>query len=97
MLVFFIETNFNTVIPRKERHAGISEDDHFHDNGLMVLYRHAGINRGMLFPEIFVLFLALSLSFKFVYYLLSFISKVYFQVEIHMNITSDTKTFILII
>ena len=44
-----------TVLPRKERHAGISEGDHFHKNGLMVLYRHAGINRGMLFPEIFAL------------------------------------------
>ena len=46
-----------TVLPRKERHAGISEGDHFHENGLMMLYRHAGINRGMLFPEIFILFL----------------------------------------
>ena len=54
-----------TVLPRKERHAGISEGDHFHENGLMVLYRHAGINRGMLFPEIFVLFLTLPLSFKY--------------------------------
>ena len=50
---------FNTVLPRKERHAGISEGDHFHENGLMVLYRHAGINRGMLCREIFVLFLTL--------------------------------------
>ena len=49
--------NYFTVLPLKERHAGISEGDHFHENGLMVLYRHAGINRGMLFPEIFILFL----------------------------------------
>ena len=48
--------NYITVLTRKERHAGISEGDHFHENGLMVLYRHAGINRGMLFPEILVLF-----------------------------------------
>ena len=54
-----------TVLPRKERHAGISEGDHFHENDLMVLYWHAGINRGMLFPEIFVLFLTLPLSFKY--------------------------------
>ena len=54
-----------TVLPRKERHAGISEGDHFHKNGLMVLYRHAGINRGMLFPEIFALFLTLPISFKY--------------------------------
>ena len=40
--------NLYTVLPCKERHAGISEGDHFHENGLMVLYRHAGINRGML-------------------------------------------------
>ena len=54
-----------TVLPRKERHAGIIEGDHFHENGLMVLYRHAGINRGMLFPEIFALFLTLPISFKY--------------------------------
>ena len=54
-----------TVLPRKERHASISEGDHFHENGLMMLYRHAGINRGMLFPEIFILFLTLPLSFKY--------------------------------
>ena len=54
-----------TVLPRKERHAGISEGDHFHENGLIVLYRHASINRGMLFPEIFVLFITLPLSFKY--------------------------------
>ena len=54
-----------TVLPRKERHAGISEGDHFHENGLMVLYRHAGIKRGMLFPEIFVIFLTLHLLFKY--------------------------------
>ena len=54
-----------TVLPRKERHAGISEGYHFHENGLMVLYRHAGIKRGMLFPEIFGLFLTLPLSFKY--------------------------------
>ena len=35
------------VSPRKERHAGISEGDHFHENGLMVLYRHAGLKRGI--------------------------------------------------
>ena len=46
-----------TVLPRKERHASISEDDHFHENGLMILYQHAGIKRGMLFPEFFLLFL----------------------------------------
>ena len=46
-----------TVLPRKERHAGISEGDHFHEIGLMVLYRHAGINRGMLFPKFFCFFL----------------------------------------
>ena len=40
----------STVLLRKERHASISEDDHFHEKGLMVLYRHAGIKRGMLFP-----------------------------------------------
>ena len=56
---------YSTVLPRKERHAGISEGDHFHENGLMVLYRHAGINRGMLFPEIFVIFLTLPLLFKY--------------------------------
>ena len=54
-----------TVLPRKERHAGISEGDHFRENGLMVLYRHAGIKRGMLFPKMFVLFLTLPLSFKY--------------------------------
>ena len=57
-LYFYACFNFiTTVLPRKERHAGISEGDHFHENCLMVLYRHAGIKRGMLFPEIFVLFL----------------------------------------
>ena len=54
-----------TVLPRKELHAGINEVDHFHENGLMVLYRHAGIKRGILFAEIFILFLTLSLSFKY--------------------------------
>ena len=46
-----------TVLPRKGRHAGMSEGDHFHENGLMVLYRHAGINRGMLFPKFLSFFL----------------------------------------
>ena len=25
-----------TVLPRKDRHAGIGEDDHFHEKGIMV-------------------------------------------------------------
>ena len=33
----FGQGNFTTVLSRKERHAGISEGDHFHENGLMVL------------------------------------------------------------
>ena len=44
---------------------GIIEGDHFHENGLMVLYQHAGIKWGMLFPEMFILFLTLSFSFKY--------------------------------
>ena len=86
--------NINTVLPRKERHAGISEGDHFHENGLMVLYRHAGIKRDTI-PRKFLCFFL-----HFLYhsnmsntYEVSF-QKYYFQVEVHMSITSNTKTCI---
>ena len=39
--------NIITVLPRKERYAGVSEDERFHENGLMVLNRHVGIPRGI--------------------------------------------------
>ena len=47
------------IIPQRAA-CCISGDDHFHENGVTVLYRHTGINRGMLFPEIFFLFLTLT-------------------------------------
>ena len=53
-----------TVLPRKERHAGISEGDHFHINGLMVLYRHAGISEVCFSPKFLSFFLHF-ISFKY--------------------------------
>ena len=38
-----MELNLSTVLPHKERNTGIIEDDYFHENRLMVLYRHDGI------------------------------------------------------
>ena len=62
----------------------------------MVLYRHAGIKRGMLFPKCLSFFLHflyqsnMSNTYSVTFY------KYSFQVEIHMSTTSDTKTSILI-
>ena len=50
----------NTVLPRIHRYAGIGEDDHFHEKGFMVSIpacQH---------PKNYLLFLILSLSFKYV-------------------------------
>ena len=39
LFIFYIILILNliTVLPRKEGHTGISDDDDFHENGLMVL------------------------------------------------------------